>query len=293
VIDPGAFADSSCLGAGLAYTSALGHDVFAHRSSIDFVEFMVDHYIDAPGRAEELRRLADSFPVVGHGVDLSIGTAEPLDERLLEQIGEILRGAGALWFGEHLCFTKAAGINLGQLTPLPFSEESIDTVADNVRLVKKHISVPFLLENITYYFTAPGSVISEAEFIRRVLEQADCGLLLDLTNVHTNATNHGYDPYEFLRQIPLERVVEVHLAGGSWMEDTLIDSHGSEVPAPVWDLLRFLVKHAPVRGVVLERDENIPQMDELTAELDRAREILKSHRGRQSSIAAAERGVGR
>jgi uncharacterized protein (UPF0276 family) len=264
--------------------------VFTHRKRIDFLEFMVDHYVGAPGRAEELRRLGDAFPLVAHGVDLSIGAVEPLDERLLEETSRIVQGSGALWFSEHLCFTKAGGINLGQLTPLPFTEESIDTVASNVRLVQKYISIPFLLENITYYFTAPGCLMSEAEFIGRVLERADCGLLLDMTNVYTNAVNHGYNPYEFLNQIPLGRVVEVHLAGGSWLERTLIDSHSAAVPAPVWELLGFLVQRAPVRAIVLERDENIPAMEVLTTELDRARQVLLSARESQSSLPSAQLG---
>ncbi len=166
------------------------------------------------------------------------------------------------------------------MTPLPFSDESIEIVANNIRKIKAFIPVPFLMENISYYFSIPGSTMSEAEFISRVVEVADCGLLLDLTNVHTNAINHGYDPFEFLRSLPLERVVEIHVAGGLMMDGVLIDSHSSAVPEAVWDLLRFVLPRSPVKGVVLERDEDVPSLEELSQELDVARRILAGHADR-------------
>ena len=228
-------------------------------------------------RGSQLRRLAERYAVVCHGVDMSVGTAGPLDESSLRRKAEVIAEARAAWFSDHLCFTKAHGIDIGQLTPLPFSDDSIEIVTRNIRTIKKIIHVPFLMENISYYFTIPGSTMSEAEFISRVVEAADCGLLLDLTNVHTNAINHGYDPFEFLRSLPLERVVEVHVAGGLWMDHVLIDSHSSAVPEAVWELLRFVLPRSPLKGVVLERDEDVPSLEELSRELDVARQIMAGH----------------
>ena len=265
------------LGAGLACSGRIVEDIFDSVSRIDFVEVIIEHYLDAhPARTAELLRLSARYPIVCHGVDMSVGTAEPLDEIALRRKAQVVVESKALWFSDHLCFTKAHGIDIGQLTPLPFSDESIEIVTNNVRAIKACIPVPFLLENIAYYFTIPGSTMSEAEFIRRVVESADCGLLLDLTNLYTNAINHGYDPFAFLRSIPLERVVEIHVAGGSWMESVLIDSHSAEVPAPVWDLLGFVVRRSAVKGVVLERDENIPSLEELSRELEIARRVMAS-----------------
>jgi uncharacterized protein (UPF0276 family) len=219
-------------------------------------------------------RLSSTYPIVCHGIDMSVGTVAPLDEADLRRKAAIIADTKALWFSDHLCFTKAHGIDLGQLTPLPFSDESVEIVTNNVRTIKDCIPVPFLLENITYYFAIPGSTMTETEFITRVVESADCGLLLDLTNVYTNAANHGYDPFQFIREIPLDRVVEIHVAGGSQMEDTVIDSHSSEVPGAVWDLLDFVMRHAPVKGVILERDEDVPPLAELARELAIARDVM-------------------
>jgi uncharacterized protein (UPF0276 family) len=274
------------LGVGLSYRTEIGPQIRANRHRIDFIEIIADHYLDVTAvREQELWDISSEFPVVFHGVGMSVGTAEPLDRSVLTKIATLMRRTNAVCFSEHLSFTKAHGIDIGQLTPLPFCRESIDIVSENVKLIKEYLDAPFLLENITYYFAIPGSEMSEPEFITRVLEEADCGLLLDLTNIHTNGANHGYDPIDFLRQIPLERVQQVHLAGGSPLEGVLIDNHGAPVPEPVWELLQFLLDNGNPKAILLERDENIPPIEELTSELDRVRRMLDASGKRRPEYA--------
>jgi uncharacterized protein (UPF0276 family) len=179
-----------------------------------------------------------------------------------------------VWFSDHLSVSQAGGIDIGHLAPLSFTQEVVEIVSAKIAALQEKFSVPFLLENITYYFQLPGAEMTEWEFIRRILEGSDCGMLLDLNNLYANAKNHDYDVYEFLDSIPLERVVEIHLAGGLLCDGLYIDTHGHSVSDKVWEYLEFVCRRAAVKGIVLERDQNFPSFEELLAELQRARLIL-------------------
>lgn len=147
-------------------------------------------------------------------------------------------------------------MDIGHLFPLPFPHEAVEVLCHNIAEVRRCIDVPLILENITYVVTLPGGEMSEAEFLAEVLARTDCGLLLDVANLYTNAVNHGYDPYAFLEQLPLERVVQLHIAGGHWQHGVLIDSHSQPLPPGVWDLMAAVVGRVPMKGIVLERDEH-------------------------------------
>jgi uncharacterized protein (UPF0276 family) len=168
-------------------------------------------------------------------------------------------------------------VDIGQLSPLWFTEQTVEAVCRNVRRVKAKTDTTFLLENITYYFPIPLSQMSEAEFITQVLEKADCGMLLDVNNVHINSVNLGFDPYEFLESIPLDRVVQIHIAGGKWLYGMIVDTHGAAIRNEVWELLKFVVARAPVKGILLERAQGFPPFRELLDELDTARRILNTY----------------
>lgn len=287
------------LGAGLGYRRELDAQIRANRDRIDWLELISEHSIsttrDHFHTAVDLSRL---FPVSPHGVDLSIGTEGSLDERYVERLIELVHATRAPWFSDHLCFTRAGGIDLGQLTPLYRTATVALEIAEKARRLQEQAGVPFLLENITYYFEIPGE-LSEAEFITKVLEESGCGLLLDLTNVYVNSVNHGFDPYAFLATLPLDRVVQVHLGGCVWRDGVLvgtcpckrralrrpdgkpstdglmIDTHGHAIAPAVWDLLDYVVQRASVRGVLLERDANFPDdFGEILSELDTARSIM-------------------
>jgi uncharacterized protein (UPF0276 family) len=262
------------LGAGLGYRQPLHRDILANAGRIDFLEFISDQYLYAsPDRLAGLLALRDRFPLVPHGVGLSVGTAEPLDAEYLDRLAHVVASCGAPWFSDHLSFTKVPDTDIEQLMPLMFTEQSLDAVCRNVNRLKSRIDTPFLLENITYYFPVPGSRMTEAEFITRVLDETDTGLLLDVNNVWVNSVNHGFDPYEFLRSIPLRRTVQIHIAGGKPVDSLWIDTHSEPVGEPVWDLLAYVLDRVPNPAILLEWDQDWPAFDDLLAHLDRARTI--------------------
>jgi hypothetical protein len=266
------------LGAGLGFRPALANDIEQHRSEIPWVELCSDHYIGraVTDRTDRAVRLAGLLPVVPHGLDLSIGTDAPLDMDYCEQLVHLVKTVKAPWYSDHLCFTKASGLELGQLTPIAFTRRAAKRCAEKARQFQDMLGVPLLLENITYYFDVPGE-ISEAEFLSQVVTEGDCGILLDLTNLYINSQNLGYDPYAFMDAIPLDRVVQVHIAGGVLDGDLWIDTHSHPVDnhPPVWDLLEHLCRRAPVRAVLLERDSNLPDdFGEILAEIEHVKQIM-------------------
>ena len=267
------------LGVGIGFRNEIAAEILANREHIDFVEIISEHYLNVPPeRLRAASTLAAQLPVIPHGIDLSIGTDTPVEEAYLDGLATLVNLVDAPWYSDHLCFTRVPGYSIGQLTPLQFTDEAVETVVRKTKVVTGRIPRPFALENITYYFEIPRGQMTEAEFITRVVEGADIGLLLDVTNVFINASNHGFDPYEFLRSIPLERVVQLHLAGGIRHEGKWVDTHNQPVPEEVFELTDFIVANAPVKGVLLERDENFPvSFRDLTDELARMRSIFRKH----------------
>jgi hypothetical protein len=222
-------------------------------------------------------------PLVPHGLELSVGADEPLDLEYCDEMAELVRRVGAPFFSDHLCMTRIGGLEIGQLTPLPFTPATAARCAAKAREAEEMVGAPFLLENITYGFEIPGSM-GEAEFIGRVVTGADCGLLLDLTNVFINSQNHRYDPYAFLDALPLSRVIQVHLAGGERHGDRWVDSHSRSVDAhpEVWGLLDHVVRRSPLRAILIERDQRFPdRFEEILSDIERAREIFE--RGRRGA----------
>jgi uncharacterized protein len=266
------------LGVGIGYRQELSEGIFMNASAIDFIELLTDQFIDMPAyRADEARRVAAAFPVVLHGVELSLGTDAPIDSDYLAKVHEIADWVDPVWVSDHLSFTRVPELSIGQLTPLSFNESVADLTARNVRAAAGTFDCPFLIENISYYFQVPPCTLTEAEFITAVLEKADCGLLLDLTNVQNNALNNEYDAHEFLDEIPLERVVQVHLAGGRSHQGLLLDTHSDPVPEEVFELLDYTVpRMTELRGISIERDQECSGIEELLPELRRARESASS-----------------
>jgi uncharacterized protein (UPF0276 family) len=264
------------LGVGLAYRAEIKDEILAEADRIDFLELITDHYIDMPPhKEEEARDLAERFPIVIHGVDLSIGTSRGVDRDYLEKVEKIRTTSRALWVSDHLCMTRAHGRNISQLTPISFDRGTVEAVRRNVETVKEIVDGPFLLENISYYFQVPPATMREEEFVSEVFTRCDCWLLLDLTNVYNNARNNGYDAFTFLDRIPLDRVVQLHLAGGEEESGLLLDTHSEPIHPEVFDLLRYSAGRMPhLKGAIIERDQAIPPTPELLAEMDQIREIL-------------------
>lgn len=268
--------DLPTLGSGLGYRPQFRADLFAHRPQVDFLEIIADHYFDAPPeKLAELDLLAAHFPIVPHGLDLSLGSAKGLDDAYVEKFATLIERIDPPWWSEHLCFTRARGIAVGHLCPLPFTQEAIEVVARNVERLRKRIKAPLLLENIAATLVIPGGEMDEPEFVTRALEATGCGWMCDVANLYANCVNHRRDLDTEFSRWPWARVVQIHYAGGRWKGATLIDTHDSPTSEAVWGLFERVVAEAPVKGVVLERDERLPPFPELLEEIARARGILR------------------
>jgi uncharacterized protein (UPF0276 family) len=266
------------LGVGLGFRQPFKSDLFLNRQQVDFLEIVAEHYLDTPPiKQQELEILMTHFPVIPHAINLSLGSAEGLDTDYLHKLAALIKKINPPWWSEHICFTKAGGVDIGHLSPLPYTQEAVEILCRNIAQVRQLIDVPLILENITYMVQLPGAEMTEAEFLSEVLERADCGLLLDITNLYTNAVNYSYDIDEFLQALPWERIVQLHFVGGHWHDGVLIDSHSQSTPVEVWELMQKVVASASVKGIVLERDENLPPFTEVVKELHQAREISRSY----------------
>lgn len=267
------------LGVGVGFREPFRGELFLHRRDVDFLEITADHYLDAPPEKErELDLLAEHFTLIPHALNLSLGSAEGVDRAYLDKLARLVRRVNPPWWSDHVAFTRAGGVDIGHLSPTVYTDEAVEVLARNVAEVRARVDAPLILENITYMLCVPGGQWGEAEFLREVLARTGCGLLLDITNLHINSVNHGYNRREFLDALPAERVVQLHFAGGHRHGPVLVDSHSHPTPEEVWELMDEVLRRAPVRGVVLERDENLPPFAELAAELRRARDIGRSHR---------------
>jgi uncharacterized protein (UPF0276 family) len=266
------------LGVGLGFREPFRGDLFLRRGQVDFLEITADHYLDAPPHKErELELLAEHFTLIPHGLNLSLGSAEGLDLEYARKLTGLVERLNPPWWSEHIAFTGAGGRDIGHLSPLPHTREALDTLCRNIAEVRRRLDVPLILENISYTVAMPGAEMSEADFLTEVVERTDCGLLLDVMNLHANSVNHRYDAEFFLERLPLERVVQLHFVGGHWSDGVLVDSHSQPASPEVWALLESVFARAPVKGVILERDENIPPFRELVSELERARAIGRRH----------------
>jgi uncharacterized protein len=269
-----AVADLPFLGAGVTFRPEWRWDVIRHREDLGLLEIIADDIVGPRGQ-QELLLLRAALPLLIHGIGLSLGSADGLDPARIDHFAKLVNVARPPWVSEHIAFTRIAGVDIGHLTPLPFTREAIDTVVRNVETLRRAVpDVPILLENIAYTFIPPGAEMSEAEFVTEVIIASDCGLLLDLENVHANARNHGYDAIEYLRSIPLERAVEVHLAGGVEHDGIYADTHSRPVPEESWQLLEWLLTRTSLRAVIIERDNDLPPFEELLVEVNRASRIL-------------------
>jgi len=267
--------DLPTLGAGIGLRRAHFDALERLDAPLDWLEFTPENYMASGGkplRALEMAR--ERWPLVPHGVALNLGGGSPLDDDYLRRLRTIVDQVDAPWFSDHLCWSGVEGRQLYELLPLPYTWEAVDHVAKRIQQVRRLIGRPMLIEDISYYAELPGAQMDEADFLCAVLEAADCGLLLDVNNVYVNARNHGFDPIAYLRRLPLERVVQVHVAGHDDSGPMLIDTHGAEVRLEVWALLRWLIERTGPTSVLLERDANVPPLPEVLAEAEQARAVL-------------------
>ena len=240
---------------------------------VSFMEVTPENWIGLGGRwAKQLRAFTERFPFVAHGLSLSLGGPDPLDRQLLQDIREFLQLHGIRAYSEHLSYCSADG-HLYDLMPIPFTEEAVHYTAARIRQAQDLLGRRIAVENVSYY-AAPYQAMPELDFINAVVREADCELLLDVNNIVVNSINHRYDAKSFLAGLPLDRVAWFHVAGHYVeAEDLRIDTHGSAVCDPVWDLLAFAYERCGVVPTLLERDFNYPSVAELLAEVTMIRDI--------------------
>jgi uncharacterized protein (UPF0276 family) len=264
------------LGYGVGLRRVHFDSIFEHGQSADFLEVLVENVMGFGGRPREVTlRASKRWPMVLHGVALSIGSVDPLSDDYLDHYAAICRDTGALWASDHLCFSSAFGVEYHDLVPLPFTDEAVAHVVARTKAVQARLPVPFALENPSYYIAYAHSRMTEAEFLREVLEGADCGLLLDVNNVYVNARNHGYDARAFIDALPLERVVQIHMAGHYDDGSVIIDTHGAHVIDEVLDLYAYTLERTGPVSTLLEWDNDIPPLDVLLAENDKVRAVAQ------------------
>ena len=267
------FRDSDVHGVGLGLRWAFLDDVLEGNTpdSIRFFEVSPENYMRRGGFfPEALMEVAKEHPVLTHGLMLNIGSTGPLDGRYLDTLREFLGRLGVTAHSDHLCWNGVDDHMLHDLLPLSATEATIERVADRVRQVQDHLGLPMALENISYYLL-PDSTMPEHEMISRLVERAGCDLLLDVNNVWVNARNHGFDPFEYLAQLPLDRVAHLHVAGGRHipaMDDLVIDTHGTDVSDTVAELMAWVIERIGPRPVLYERDHEIPPLEELGRQVD-------------------------
>ena len=261
-------------GFGLGLRPSHYEAILSESHAIDWLEIITENYLVPGGKPlHYLERIRGRFPVVMHGVSLSIGSTDPIDREYLAEVRELAGRVEPAWISDHLCWTGVEGRNVHDLLPLPYTEEALACVVDRVGEVQDLLGRQILLENVSSYLTYRSSEMTEWEFLSEVARRADCAILLDINNIHVSAVNHGFDALEYLRAVPRDRVRQFHLAGHSDMGDHLIDTHDHPIAPPVWKLYRDAVAYFGPVPTMIERDDNIPPLCELVAELDVARAI--------------------
>jgi uncharacterized protein (UPF0276 family) len=261
-------------GAGLGLRRALlGPLSDPYPDNIDFMEVAPENWINLGGRySKRLHEFTDQYPFVCHGLSLSLGSPAPLDEQLVRDIKRFLDQHHIRCYSEHLSYCSDNG-HLYDLMPIPFTEEAVRHVANRIRRVQDILERRIAIENVSYY-AAPGQEMDEINFIKAVLIEADCDLLLDLNNIHVNSVNHRYDSQAFLLALPGERIAYAHIAGHyNEAADLIVDTHGARVIEPVWTLLQTAYKAFGVFPTLLERDFNFPPVAELLTEVNRIRDL--------------------
>lgn len=269
---------------GLLYDDSFKHDLDGGHDGVDLLEIIPDRFYDVD-HGGRLPVFPADLPTVFHSLNLSLGSDEPLDDAYLKGISDLAGHFRPMWASDHLAVTHVDGVQLGHLSPVCWTHSAVERIAAKVARVQEKLQMPFLVENIAYYFRIPGADFTECELLAKLVQATGCGLLLDVNNVAVNAANHGFDPYVYLREFPLHAVREIHVAGHRKVGDVYIDSHGEPIDEPVWDLLRFVATELKPVNVILERDQDIPPFGELLSELATARQCVGD--GRRDPVGVA------
>ncbi len=263
-------------GVGIGMRSPHLPELLETDRALDFVEIIPENYVGRGGRAaRHLAAARERWPVLVHGVSMSLGGPDPLDRDWITGLKGLLDQIEAPFYTDHLCYTSLGGFESHQLLPLPYHAEAVRHAAGRIRELRARLDRPVAVENISFYAFMPGSDMTHTEFVTAVCEEADCGLLLDVNNLYVNSANHGLDARAELDRLPLERVVQLHIAGHTVTEGRVIDSHGAPTAPGVLDLFREVARRLGPVPTLLERDQNIPPLAEVLDEADAIRAVQR------------------
>jgi uncharacterized protein (UPF0276 family) len=267
------------IGHGIGLRTRHYSKVVNERPTVDWFEVISENFMVEGGNPRRvLRRVREQYPVVLHGVSLSLGSVDPLNEQYLSDLKKLAAEVEPAWISDHLCWGSFHGHYLHDLLPLPYTEEALIHVAERVTRVQEQLGRQILIENVSSYVSFEHSTMTEWEFLAALVERADCGLLLDVNNVFVSAHNHGFSGREFLDGLPVGRVGQMHLAGHTQGEALLIDTHDHPVREEVWALYRDAVARFGEISTLIEWDDHIPPLEELVAESHRAKAFAEEVR---------------
>ncbi len=274
------------LGFGLGLRSEHYTDLLESEHQLDWLEIISENYMVAGGKPlYYLDKIRERYPLVMHGVSLSIGSVDPLNQEYLKDLKKLADRVKPKWISDHLCWTGTQGINLHDLMPLPYTEEALKHLVTRISQVQEFLGQRILLENVSSYLTYQHSTVSEWEFLKEVSQQADCLILLDINNIHVSAHNHDFDPLIYLDAMPADRIQQIHLAGHLNKGDYSIDTHDHEIVDSVWALYAESIRRFGHISTMIERDDDIPPLSTLLNELQKAREISAAILTPQKSFA--------
>ncbi len=267
-------ASPSYLGFGLGLRTEHYHEVLENKPDVDWFEVISENYMVPGGKPLDfLTKIRANYPMVMHGVSLSIGSTSPLNKEYLRDLRALADRIEPAWISDHICWTGVHGKNMHDLLPLPYTEETVKHVVARVSQVQEALGRRLLLENVSSYASYVDSTMTEWEFITEIADAADCLLLLDVNNIYVSSFNHQFDAKTFIDGVPANRVQQIHLAGHSNHGDYIIDTHDAPVIPEVWDLYGYAISQLGQISTMIERDDNIPALADLVEELQLAREI--------------------
>jgi uncharacterized protein (UPF0276 family) len=263
------------LGLGLGLRTQHFNHILEEEPKVDWFEIISENFMDSYGRPRHvLQQIKERYPVVMHGVSLSIGSTDPLNFDYLKKLKALADEINPAWISDHLCWTGVLSINSHDLLPVPLNEESLKHVCERIKQVQDYLERPLIIENPSTYASFKHSTITEWDFLRHMTEETACGLLLDVNNVFVSAFNNDFDPIEYLEGIPFDKVVQMHLAGHQHCGDYIIDTHDRKVTDQVWELFRLAWQKTGGVSTLLEWDGDIPEFDIYHAELQKAKNFM-------------------
>ncbi|KTD54370.1 hypothetical protein Lsai_3192 [Legionella sainthelensi] len=269
---------NSSLGMGLGLRAEHYSYILEHTPKVEWFEILTENYlVDGGNPLYYLDKVRENYPIVMHGVSLSIGSTDPLNLEYLRKVKQLADRIQPIWISDHLCWTGVHQRNMHDLLPLSYTEKNITHIVERVKFVQDFYQQPILLENVSSYINYKESEMTEWEFLSEIATHADCFILLDLNNIYVSSYNHGFNPETYLQNIPIDRVRQFHLAGHLNCGDYIIDTHDHPVITEVWELYAQAIKRFGDVSTMIERDDHIPPFEELWQELEHAKAIKISN----------------